>query len=154
MKIIGLQIFTKPIGFIIAGALASMVVYIATSSAFIKPLFKSETIIYVPLFVPARQMENQGIGFASDKEISGHIQILNSGKMKDTLNQIFNLGERYGIDESLIGGTSKLYQTIDNNVSIEKTRYSSVSIKVEDADPVMAAQIANKLVLLGDVIKE
>ena len=60
----------------LASILAFILTYIATSSTFITPLYKAETIIYVPLFIPARQMENQGIGFASDKEIDGHIQIL------------------------------------------------------------------------------
>ena len=139
---------------VVVGFLAMITVYLATSPMFFTPKFESETIIYVPLFVPARQMENQGIGFASDKEISGHIQILISGKMKDTLNSIFELNERYGVDMSQVGGKAQLYNHIDGNVNIEKTRYSSVSIQVTDSDPKFAAQMANKIVELGDVIKE
>lgn len=139
---------------VLLGFFSMVIVYAATSPIFFTPKFKSETIIYVPLFVPARQMENQGIGFASDKEISGHIQILISGKMKDTLNSIFELDKKYDVDMAHVGGKAQLYNYIDGNVNIEKTRYSSVSIQVTDSDPKFAAQMANKIVELGDVIKE
>ncbi|MBI1182784.1 hypothetical protein GC194_00835 [bacterium] len=138
----------------ILGTLGFVLTYFATSSWFITPMYQSETIIYVPLFVPARQLENQGIGFASDKEIDGHIQILISGKMKDTLAHLFDLYNYYGIDPKGVGAKSVLYQQIDDRIKIQKTRYSSVSIEVEDKDPVMAAKMANTLVHLGDVIKE
>ncbi|MFY0674463.1 MAG: hypothetical protein JXQ87_13765 [Bacteroidia bacterium] len=142
------------LGIAIVGILSMVLVYVATSPMFFTPKFKSETIIYVPLFVPARQMENQGIGFASDKEINGHIQILISGKMKDTLNTIFNLSDRYNVNTEEVGGMSQLFALIDGNVNIEKTRYSSVAINVTDADAEFAAKMANKIVELGDIIKE
>ena len=128
--------------------------YLLSSSLIVTPKFQSETIIYVPLFVPARQMEQQGIGFASDREIDGHIQILISGRLKDTLSQLFHLYHYYEIDSTSTGAKSELYQLIDERVKIKKTRYSSVSITVEDKSAVRAAKMANALVNLGDIIKE
>lgn len=138
----------------IVASLAFILTYVGTSRAFITPLYKAETIIYVPLFIPARQMENQGIGFASDKEIDGHIQILISGRMKDTLAKIFNLYEHYNIEDGTAGAKSILYSKIEERVAIQKTRYNSVSIEVRDESPEVAAEMANKLATLGDIIKE
>lgn len=139
---------------LLIGFISMAIAFILTSPWITQAVYRSETIIYVPLFVPAKQMEQQGIGFASDKEIDGHIQILKSGMMKDTLNKLFSLSERYGIDLNELGGKANLHRVMSKKIEIQKTRYSSVSITVEDHDPQLAADIANKLVQVGDDIKE
>jgi uncharacterized protein involved in exopolysaccharide biosynthesis len=141
---------TLLIGAVITGVIA----YVATSPIFIKPLYRSEALIYVPLTIPSKHIEQQGIGFASDIEIDGHIQILQSGRLHDSLISRFNLAEEFGINMNEIGGMSKLYEKIDSRIKFEKTRYSSVSVSAMATDPVKAAEIANAIVELGDVIKE
>lgn len=154
MKPVSEMAFPAVFPSLIVGMIAFAATYLLTSPMVLTPMYEAETIIYVPLFVPARQMEQQGIGFASDKEIDGHIQILISGKMKDTLTGIFNLYEEFGIDKNAPGAKSSLYKVIDDHVSIQKTRYSSVSVTVENKDPQKAADMANTLVKVGDIIKE
>lgn len=141
---------TLVIGAIITGALTWMV----TSSLFITPLYRSEALIYVPLTIPSKQIEQQGIGFASDIEIDGHIQIFQSGRMRDSLTSRYNLAEKFGIDLSETGGLSRLYKAIDTRIKYKKTRFSSVSVTVLDPDPEKAAEMANTIVELGDIIKE
>ncbi len=141
---------TLAIGAVVTGILT----WLATSPFFITPLYRAEALIYVPLTIPSRQVEQQGIGFASDIEIDGHIQIFQSGRLRDSLISRFNLVEKYAVDLNETGGQSRLYEKIDSRIKFEKTRYSSVSVSVTDPDPVEAAEIANGIVKLGDEIKE
>jgi uncharacterized protein involved in exopolysaccharide biosynthesis len=60
--------------------------YLATSPVFIRPIYQSESLIFVPLTILSKQIEQQGIGFASDREIDAHIQILESGQLRDRKN--------------------------------------------------------------------
>lgn len=140
---------------LIFGALITgILVIFATSRIFIKPLFSSEALIYVPLTIPSKQIEQQGIGFASDIEIDGHIQMLQSSRVRDSLISRFSLYKTYNIDAKELGSTNKLYNKLNERIKISKTRYSSVSIEVKDRDPLIAAEMANSLVELGDIIKE
>ncbi|MBE0661985.1 MAG: hypothetical protein IH597_05910 [Bacteroidales bacterium] len=142
------------LGKLFIGALITgLLVYIITSPRFIKPLYQSEALIYVPLTVLSKQLEQQGIGFANDVEIDGHIQILQSARIRDSLLARFNFDEEDRIDKNALGGRSKLYELISKRVEFQKTRYNSVSIKARDHDPERAAAIANALVELGDIIK-
>lgn len=59
------------------GALVSfLLVWAFTSPMFIQPAYRSQALIFVPLTLFTQQFEQHGIGFASDAEIDGHIQIL------------------------------------------------------------------------------
>lgn len=127
--------------------------FFLTSSIFIRPLYRSEAIIYVPLTLFSHQYEQQGIGFASDAEIDGHIQMLQSTQLLDSLNEIYGLADAYGIDVSRTGGLDALYRKASNRISIRKTRYGSLSISVKNENPQTAADMANEIVRLGDVIK-
>ncbi len=144
----------KFIKWMIIGMVAVFVfTFLLTSSIMIKPLYRSEAIIYVPLTLFSHQYEQQGIGFASDAEIDGHIQMLKSTLLLDSLNAIYGLADAYGIDISRPGGLQGLYHRISDRINIQKTRYGSVSISVRDEDAQTAADIANDIVRLGDVIK-
>ena len=128
--------------------------YLATSPVFIRPMYQSESLIFVPLTILSKQIEQQGIGFASDREIDAHIQILESGQLRDSLIQRFNLAKDYGIDLSLSGGRSQLHRILTSRIGIQKTRFSSVSIRVKDPDAGRAAAMTNAIVDLGNYIKE
>lgn len=137
------------------GAVASfLLVWLFSSPLFIKPLYRSEAIIFVPLTLFSQQFDQQGIGFGSDAEIDGHIQILQSTRMLDSLDARFDLARQYNIDLSRPGGVKQLYDRIKQNISIQKTRYNSVSVSVLADDREMAANMANTIVHLGDMIKE
>jgi len=138
------------IGVITTGVLA----YFITSPVFVKPMYRSEAIIYVPLTLFTQQFDQQGIGFGSNVEIDGHIQILRSTQLLDSLIKQFDLTKQWNNDASDEGSRSRLYQKISSRVEITKTRYSSVSVRVRYYDPERAAAMANAIVRLGDVIKE
>jgi uncharacterized protein involved in exopolysaccharide biosynthesis len=128
--------------------------YFATAPIFITPLYQSESLVFVPLTILSKQIEQQGIGFASDREIDAYIQILESGHLRDSLINRFNLAKIYGIDPQMPGGQSRLHKIIASAISIQKTRFGSVSIRVKDPDPNQASKMANAIVELGNNIKE
>lgn len=140
---------------LLPGSLITFVlVYLVTSPVFIKPQYRSEAIIFVPLTLFMQQYAQEGIGFGSAAEIDGHIQILQSTRILDSLDTRFMLSERLETDKEREHTPSYYYKKIRSKINIEKTRYGSVSIDVKDNDPVMAATIANAIVLLGDIIKQ
>jgi len=130
------------------GALTfGIVVYIFTLPIFIKPLYESEIIVYVPLSIISQQLSQQGMGFASDHEIEWYIQLLKSNMLADSLINHFKMGNNNYKERS------KLYKLLESRIQIEKTRYSSVSIKVLDGNPNRAAEMALSVVKLGENIK-
>ncbi len=139
---------------IIGSPLIFLIVYFATSPVFIQPQYRAEAIIYVPLAIFTQQYEQQGIGFGGNMEIDGHIQLLHSTQVLDSLAAIFGFAERLNIDLGKPDGRSRLYNALRSRIKIEKTRYSSVSVTVRDADPERAASMANEVIRLGDVIRE
>lgn len=139
---------------LILAAAVFFLVYLATSPLFIKPLYESETIIYVPLTLITQQHEQQGIGFGGNAEIDWHIQVLKSTRMLDSLNTLFGFSEQWSMDLTLPDARSKLYQAISSLVSIGKTRYGSVSVKVRHSDAATAAEMSGKIVSIGDAIRE
>lgn len=140
---------------LLAGAAGTfLLVYLLTSPLFIRPLYQSEALIYVPLTLFSQQYEQQGIGFGNNEEIDGHIQILKSVLLLDRLDERFNLSAAWNIDTAPAGGKSRLYDRLNSIVKIQKTRYNSVSIRVRHHDRQLAADLANHIVFLGDTIKE
>lgn len=124
-----------------------------SSPIVIKPKFKSEVIIYPPANTNAKITAEFDLRFGSEKEIDEHIQILNSGILKDAIVSKYNLINHYDIDENAVDKENKLYKIYDKNISIEKTKFNSISISVLDEDPKIAANIANDLVKIGDEVK-
>ena len=140
---------------LLAGAAgAFLMVYLLSSPFFIKPLYQSEALIYVPLTLFSQQYEQQGIGFGNNEEIDGHIQILKSSLLLDRLDESFRLSSSWNIDTASAGGKSRLYDRLNSLVTIVKTRYNSVSVRVRHHDRQLAASLANHIVALGDSIKE
>ena len=145
---------TRKLIVIAGGMLASgLLVWIFTSALFIKPLYQSEALIYVPLTMFSVQYDQQGIGFGSDSEISGHIQILRSNILLDSLISIFFLDKEENINDLSPQKISRLYKKYKPRITVAKNRYHSVSVSVRDPDPLQAAQMANTIVRLGDVVK-
>lgn len=122
-------------------AITVMLVYLATMPALIKPIYESETILYIPLTNLNQQISQQGIGFANEHEVDLYIQILRSTVLADSMKK------RLGIT------SNSFYESLESNLKVEKTRYSSVSVKVRDTSPEKAAYMANLTVKLAESIK-
>lgn len=131
---------------IIGVIICLVLTFLVTRPVFIKPLYESETIVYVPLTSLNQQLSQQGIGFANEREVEQYIQILKSTSMADSLMNKFGLKGNQK--------KSKVYETLESRIKVEKTRYSSVSIKVRDNDPERAATMANYMVHLVEIIKQ
>ena len=139
---------------VIIGSFAcGLLVYIVTSPWIIKPLYESEVIVYVPLTILSQQLNQQGIGFASDREIDWYIQILKSNQVADSLIKRYDLINYFKIDTSDLDTKNQIYRKIESRIIIDKTRYGSVSIRVRDNDAKRAANIANEIIVLGELIK-
>lgn len=119
-----------------------VLVYLVTLPFLTTPLYESEAIVYVPLVIPNQQINQQGVGFAGEHEIDSYIQILKSNTLTDSLVK------RFGADKR--GFRKKL----QSRITIEKTRYGSVSVKVRDPDPEQAAALANSIIGLGESIRQ
>lgn len=134
----------------LSGFLISLV---ATMPNFYPPEYLSEAIIY-----PAHENTNSSMilsdmKFGGDKEIDEQIQILKSTIVRDSIVKKFKLLKHYRIDPEETSALKQLYKTYDNNISIDQTRYNSISIQVYDTDPKTAAAIAGEIVKTGDRVK-
>ena len=152
--VLSLKILLKNIKFIFYFVLAGSLLGILISTPLIiKPKFKSESIIYPPANTNAKITAEFDLRFGSEKEIDEHIQILNSGILRDTIIIKYNLIRHYEIDELSTDKENKLFILYDKNISIEKTKFNSIAITVLDEDPKIAANIANDIVKIGDEVK-
>jgi uncharacterized protein involved in exopolysaccharide biosynthesis len=137
-------------GFVIVLTIAAAVF---TAPHFIPPLYKSEAVIYPPSTYSSKVLLNQEIRFGNDKEIDEHIQILKSVLVRDSMIRKFNLAAHYKISINKPAYIHDLYQMYDDKVMVERTRYNSISIRVYDTDPALAALMANDIVKIGDELK-
>jgi uncharacterized protein involved in exopolysaccharide biosynthesis len=133
--------------------LACISAIILSGPRFISPLYKSEVILYPPATTSTYSPFEKNPGFGSEKEINEQIQILKSGLLMDTIIRKYKLTNHYHIDTSRIQWRDDLYKKIESNINIERTRYNSISVVVLDRDPLLAAQLANDIVKIGDVVK-
>lgn len=138
----------------LSGSIAcALLVFIITSPWTIKPLYESEVIVYVPLTILSQQLNQQGIGFASDREIDWYIQILKSNQLADSLIRRYDLINNFKINTSDLDSKNQIYRKMESRIIIDKTRYGSVSVRVRDNDAQRAADIANEIIVLGEMIK-
>jgi uncharacterized protein involved in exopolysaccharide biosynthesis len=138
---------------IIGSVVCAFLVFIITSPMIIEPLRESEVIVYVPLTILSHQLNQQGIGFASDREIDWYIQILKSNQLADSLIERYDFSKSFKIDTSDLDSKNQIYRKMESRIIIDKTRYGSVSVKVRDNDAKRAADIANEIIVLGELIK-
>jgi capsule polysaccharide export protein KpsE/RkpR len=120
---------------LIATIAAGIAAIIFSSPFFIKPLFSSVVVIY-PSNIKA---------YADESNTEQMLQFLESGDIKDSLIKRFDLYKHYDINPS---GTKAYYYVslyYDDAVSIRKTRYESVEIKVRDKDPLTACSMVKAI---------
>lgn len=138
---------------VVGAVICALLIFAFTSRWIIRPLYESEVIVYVPLTILSQQLNQQGIGFASDREIDWYIQILKSNQLTDSLIKKYDLYTYFDINPIKLDAKNQLYRKMGSRIRVDKTRYGSVSVKVRDNDPGRAAEIANDMIVLGEVIK-
>lgn len=140
--------------FIVALSLICGVAAVIFSSPFfLTPLFRSETILYPPATNSSKSLIERDARFGSDKEIDEQIQLLRSTVVRDSVIRKFELYSQYEVDTNRSDKRYQLYELYDSNIKIERTRYNSISVSVLDANPELAARMANYIVATGDQLR-
>lgn len=151
-----LFIWKKRKTLIIVSSIAAVLAIII--SFMIKPLFLSSAIVFPAAtstvsFSEQRNAKASSMDFGEEEQAEQLVQILQSSKIRDRVISQFGLMEHYGIDSTDANKNFKLMREYGGHISFIRTRYGSIQIDVLDEDPVLAAEIANKIVDLIDTVK-
>jgi len=106
-----------------------------SSPIFIKPLYKSDAVVYPSNISP----------YSDENETEQSVQIFQSRDIRDSLVKKFNLARHWGIDSNFRFFQSTLTWVYGQRVKISKTPYEAVQIEVWDPDALMACNIVNAL---------
>ena len=114
---------------------------IFSGPTFITPKYKSEAIVY-----PGGMSE-----FSDETYTEQMLQIMESQEIMDSVVEIFNLMDHYEINPDYKYAKTVLIGEYRDRVSISKTPYDAVKIKVLDKDPEMAYDMVNEIIRLYNV---
>jgi tyrosine-protein kinase Etk/Wzc len=129
-----------------------------TVSFIMTPLFRSTAIIFPAAtstvsFSEQRNAKASSMDFGEDEHAEQLIQILHSSRIRDIVVDRFDLFKHYEIEKNHPNKNFKLSKMYNEHITFNRTRFGSIAIDVLDRDPVLAAQIANKIVELIDTVK-
>lgn len=142
--------------FIIAGILA---VAISSAAAFFIPVkFKSVCSIFPAksnsLPLSERIMPPHGVElFGEEAEGERMLAVLNSSQLTNEIIIRHQLFKHYDIDPNSPNKNDLMAKAIKEHIDYERTRHGSIDIRVWDANPDTAANIANDIARLYDVIQ-
>lgn len=144
----------KPI-VLVTGVAAVLAIVV---SFLMKPLFLSSAIVFPAAtstvsFSEQRNAKASSMDFGEEDQAEQLVQILQSSKIRDRVIAQFGLMKHYGIDSTDVNKNFKLMREYGGHINFIRTRYGSIQIDVLDEDPVLAAEIANKIVDLIDTVK-
>lgn len=141
----------KLIAAVVAGAVLGSILF--TAPLFMAPQYKSEVVIYPAGASTSTGLLNSDVRFGFDRDVDNAMQVLQSTILRDSLVRKYHLLRHYQIDSTDPKKEFALIEAYTDNVSVERTRYNSILIKVYDTDPHLAAAIADDMVRLGDKVK-
>ena len=107
-----------------------------SSASFIEPKFKSTAVVYPVNIVP----------YSNESATEQLLQLFQSADVKNKIIEKFDLSNHYGLGDNSKEPNSKLILEFNDNVSINKTEFESVSIEILDKDPIKACAIVNELI--------
>lgn len=108
---------------------------------FLTPKYKSEAIVY-----PSGRAE-----FSDETFTEQMLQVMESQEILDSVAEIFDLMSHYEISRDYQYAKTALIGEYRDRVSISKTPYDAVKIKVLDKDPEMACAMVNEIIRLYNV---
>lgn len=130
------RIVQKRFKFILAIAVAAGVLAtIFSGKHFIKPRFKSTTVVY-PSNISA---------YSEESRTEQLQQLFESSDIRDSVINKFGLYTHYDIDSTSESSRFNVINEFNSRVQIKKTKYESVEISAEDESPVMAYNIVKEL---------
>lgn len=107
-----------------------------SGSFLITPKYKSVAVVYPSNLIP----------YGIETPTEQLLQLLESDDIRENLIRKFDLFKHYNIDSTRAHAQSRLIETFNDNVSIEKTEFESVKIEVLDKNPKIASEIASSLI--------
>lgn len=126
---------------IIISIIAAIAGGIFSGPKFITPKYKSEAIVY-----PGGRTE-----FSDETYTEQMLQIMESQEIIDSITETFDLMSHYEIDKNYQHAKTALLGEYHDRVSISKTPYDAVKIKVLDEDPEIACAMVNEIIRLYNV---
>lgn len=116
--------------------------YIFSGPQFIKPMFKSDAILYPSNLIP----------YSTESPTEQMLQLLQSSDIRDSIVSRFGLMKHYEIDPATNKfPRTKLYNIYADNVKFSQTEYESVRIEVWDSDPELAAKMVAEIIRLLNI---
>ena len=152
---LAVYIWKKKIPLLIITVSAGIISIIA--SLMITPRFKSSVVMFPAsiqtsisksLLLNEYQWNFQAVG--EEEQVETVLQILNSDKIRDKIITRYDLMEHYGISPDEAHPLYKLHSYYKGNFTFKRTEYNSIVITVMDADPQLAADMANEITSLVD----
>ena len=117
----------------------------------IDPLYESHATL-LPSNSNSRDKQLEEFTYGYEIHSERLIQLLSSEIILDSLEVRFNLSDHYGLPLNGPQDWDKLRRKAKMRIQFHKTRYSSVVISVADEDPELAAEIANEVGRLVNVV--
>lgn len=108
---------------------------------FITPKYKSEAVVY----------PNGRAEFSDETFTEQMLQVMDSQEILDSVAEAFDLMQHYKIDNNYQFAKTALIGEYRDRVSISKTPYDAVKIKVLDEDPEIACAMVNEIIRLYNV---
>ncbi len=151
-----LKVWVRNKRIILVVALASAIL-LALVSLLIPDYYESEVIIYpassssISQSLLDKNVKSRDIlKFGEEEEVEQVQQILQSDKIRNRIIKKYDLARHYRIDQGSDYKKTELLDKYQDNVSIRRTKYNSIRIRVLDQNPDTAALIANSISNLLD----
>ncbi len=119
------------------GTIAIVGAAIFSSPWFITPMFQSQARIY-----PTNTNT-----YSEESESEQMLEVLNSTDIKWQLIDTFNLEERFEIPEDEAHFRTKILKEYNDRITCKKTEYESIELKALDADPQVASDMIDSLIV-------
>jgi capsular polysaccharide biosynthesis protein len=122
---------------IVVAILAVVISAVFSSSAFIKPKYKSTARIYP---------SNNIYVFSEESESEQLLEFINSIDIKLQTIEAFHLDEVYNISKQDAQYLTSILGEFNDNVSFKKTEYETIEIQVLDTDPQRASNMCDSII--------
>lgn len=145
-----LKIILKNKRLILGGSLLFSIL-VAIGSLFLDNYYLSQAKFYainsMQLSPKAMYGEEVQEIYGDSKEVDRVVSVATSNAVKDYVINKYNLMEHYEIDSASPSKRSKLFKRYNSNITVDNDERGAIEVKVYDTDPIMAANIANDIVL-------
>lgn len=121
---------------LVVGIVALVVSAIFSSPFIITPKYRSFAVLYPANIIP----------MGTEAPTEQMLQVLESDNIRDSITEMYNLMDSYGIDSNSPTAQSKLIKQYQANITFKRTEYQSVVIDVLDTDPVQARDLVNSII--------